>query len=192
MNKKLPTIQIKGKEYVMVKDRVIEFNERCPEGSIITEIVKNDDKSVVVKATVYPDSKNQEKRFVGHSEAYREGNMGDVPVEVAETSAVGRALGMMGIGVLEGIASADEIKKATGTGKPASDKQKNMILSLAKEKGFDITEEQVAGLSTVQASQKITKLMGMKSPEKSNSQIKAEDAVTMDIGYEDIPVVDSE
>ena len=37
--------------------------------------------------------------------------MGDVALEVAETSAVGRALGFAGIGIDTGIASADEIRK---------------------------------------------------------------------------------
>ncbi len=35
------------------------------------------------------------------------------PYEVAETSAVGRALGFAGYGIIEGIASADEMVKAT-------------------------------------------------------------------------------
>lgn len=108
---KLPTIDIKGKEYVMVKDRIIRFNELYLEGSITTEILKNDENSVVVKAQVFTD-KDSKRIFTGHSEAYRgDGMMGDVPVEVAETSAVGRALAMMGIGIIESVASAEEMLK---------------------------------------------------------------------------------
>ena len=127
MPKKLPTISIKGKDYVMVKDRILAFNELYPKGRIITEIIKNDELSVVCKARVYPDVSNLDRAFTGHSEAYRgNGQMGQVPVEVAETSAVGRALAMMGIGIVDSIASADEIKKANGlienarTGQPSS------------------------------------------------------------------------
>lgn len=114
---KLPTIDIKGKEYVMVKDRLVYFNENYA-GSITTEVIKNDQTSVVVKATVTIPATNgseigrPEQVFTGHSEAYRKGNMGDVPVEVAETSAVGRALAMMGIGIIDSVASADEIRKS--------------------------------------------------------------------------------
>ena len=48
MKKKLPTINIKDKPYVMVKDKVLAFNEDYPEGMIFTEIVKNDKESVVL------------------------------------------------------------------------------------------------------------------------------------------------
>jgi hypothetical protein len=107
---KLPTIDIKGKEYVMVKDRIIAFNEMYPKGAIATDIISNTDKSVVVKAYVRPEP---DRIFTGHSEAFRgQGMMGNVPVEVAETSAVGRALAMLGIGIIEGVASADEVMKA--------------------------------------------------------------------------------
>ena len=37
--------------------------------------------------------------------------MGNVVLEVAETSAVGRALGFAGIGIDTGIVSADEMRK---------------------------------------------------------------------------------
>ena len=47
MAKKLPTIKVQGgKEYVMVKDRVIAFNEIYKDGSIQTEIVRDDDKDL--------------------------------------------------------------------------------------------------------------------------------------------------
>ena len=34
LNEKLPKMNIKGKEYVMVKDRVAAFRQACPGGSI--------------------------------------------------------------------------------------------------------------------------------------------------------------
>jgi len=36
-NGSLPTISIKGKDYVLVKDRILYFNEVCPNGAIQTE-----------------------------------------------------------------------------------------------------------------------------------------------------------
>lgn len=105
------TINIKGKEYVPVSERVKEFHEQVSENEsyqITTEIISNTDKMVVVKALVEIDGKT----FTGHSQAeWGVGMMGKVALEVAETSAIGRALGFAGFGIVDGIASADEINK---------------------------------------------------------------------------------
>ena len=130
---KLNTINIKGKEYVMVKDRILAFNEIYPNGSIYTEILVNDDKSVVVKATVRTDAGLNGRNFTGHSEAYRSGNMGGVAVEVAETSAVGRALAMLGIGIIESVASADEIVKAKFNSRDIIDKKAKAVDSFIND-----------------------------------------------------------
>lgn len=113
---KAKAIQIKGKDYVLVSDRVLYFNETYPNGAIITERVESDNPQMeVIKAVVIPDVKTPERRFTGYSQAIR----GDwyinktSALENAETSAVGRALAFMGIGVIESIASVDEIKKTT-------------------------------------------------------------------------------
>jgi len=109
----LPTIDIKGKKYVLVKDRILYFNETYPVGSIITELLsKTEDKQIIIRATVYPDDSG--RKFVGHSQAVMgEGTVNKTAaLENAETSAVGRALAMMGIGIVDSIASVDEINKA--------------------------------------------------------------------------------
>ena len=55
-------------------------------------------------------------------------------LENASTSAVGRALGYMGIGVIESIASADEMAKATtNTARFATDKQIKWMRDTAHE-----------------------------------------------------------
>lgn len=108
-------INIKGKSYVLVADRVLYFNETYEKGSIETELVSApESKYIIVRATVSPDG---ERKFTGYSQA----TIGDgyinktSALENAETSAVGRALAFMGIGVIESIASADEINKAKNT-----------------------------------------------------------------------------
>jgi hypothetical protein len=104
-------IKIKGKDYVLVKDRILAFNEMYPDGSIETELLsKPEDKLVVMKATITIAT----GKFTGHSQA-EVGSAGvnkTAALENAETSAVGRALAMMGIGVLDSIASVDEMAKA--------------------------------------------------------------------------------
>ena len=137
----MKTINIKGKEYVPVVERVKEFHKLHPEGEIEThvlsmgeDIISEDgkqifksDKRVIVKAVI--KFKVEDKisgvtstlgtsrwaTFTGHSQAvFGEGHMGDVALEVAETSAIGRALGFANIGLIDGIASADEMRKVSG------------------------------------------------------------------------------
>jgi len=112
----MKTINIKGKEYVPVVERVKEFHKIFPDGDISTEIVSNDETRVVVKAVISTTTKKAEedmyRQFTGHSQAeWGKGMMGGVALEVAETSAIGRALGFANIGLLDGIASADEMRK---------------------------------------------------------------------------------
>ena len=109
-------IDFKGKLYVLVSYRVLYFNETYPDGSITTELVSQPDADlVIIKATVKP---NEKQTFTGYSQAtWGEGYINKTSaLENAETSAVGRALAFMGIGVIESIASVDEINK---TGYPA-------------------------------------------------------------------------
>jgi len=108
-------VDIKGKQYVLVSDRVIFFNEIYKDGCITSQIISPvESQVVVVKAVVYPEGLNG-RYFTGHAqEVVGEGYINKTAaLENCETSAVGRALGFMGIGVIESIASADEINKAT-------------------------------------------------------------------------------
>lgn len=110
----MKTINIKGKEYVPVVERVKEFHERYPQGQITTEIVADDGKRVTIKATVVFIRDEDKLTYTGHSQAeWGKGMMGAVALEVAETSAIGRALGFANIGLIDGIASADEMRKAS-------------------------------------------------------------------------------
>lgn len=103
----MKTINIKGKEYVPVVERVKEAHKQDTDISITTEVVEFGTR-ISVKATVTFKGKT----FTGHSQAeYGKGMMGDVALEIAETSAVGRALGFANIGLIDGIASADEMRK---------------------------------------------------------------------------------
>ena len=104
----MKTINIKGKEYVPVVERVKEAHKLDENVSITTEIIAEVGNRVSVQATVIFKGKT----FTGHSQAeYGKGMMGDVALEVAETSAVGRALGFANVGLVDGIASADEMRK---------------------------------------------------------------------------------
>lgn len=114
MNLKDKAIDIKGKSYVLVSDRILAFNEDYPNGSIQTQLISSDNSTYVIKAIVCPDVTKPERVFTGYSQAKIGQGMVNqtAALENCETSAVGRALAMMGIGVLDSVASVDEIRKA--------------------------------------------------------------------------------
>lgn len=117
-------VNIKGKQYVLVADRINYFNDEYKNGCIHTELISEpESKHVVMKAIVTPDVKVPERKFTGYSQAVVGQGMVNTTsaLENAETSAVGRALALMGIGVIESVASVDEIRKATSAPAPASE-----------------------------------------------------------------------
>lgn len=112
-------VNIKGKAYVQVSDRIVYFNEEYPNGMIQTDIYRWEGASITCVAKVTPDAEKPDRFFTGYAqEVIGEGMVNKTAaLENAETSAVGRALGMMGIGVIESIASVDEINKAQNAAK---------------------------------------------------------------------------
>tara|TARA_R100000808_G_scaffold7129_1_gene21032 strand:+ start:11868 stop:12569 length:702 start_codon:yes stop_codon:yes gene_type:complete len=121
----IKTVKIGGKDYVMVDERLRIFHEIYPNGSIETTVnietefltylaTKSQAPVLAVRAVVTPDVSVPERFFTGH--AYEvEGstfiNDGSA-LENCETSAVGRALAMLNIGLIGDVASFDEVANA--------------------------------------------------------------------------------
>lgn len=105
------TARLGGNDYVMVSGRVLLAHDDNPERlSIETEIVWRDQDSITVKASVV----TRKGLFTGHATSYlKTGSPQEkkTPLEVAETSAIGRALGIAGYAVDGGIASGDEMQR---------------------------------------------------------------------------------
>ena len=123
---KMKTVDIKGKPYVMVKDRILYFNEIHPEGSIRTELIEMTER-FIIKATVTPDYSRPELCYTGHAEEVIGANQinNTSALENCETSAIGRAMALMGIGILESVASADEVVNAIHQQNGQSTKSEN-------------------------------------------------------------------
>ena len=106
-------IQIKGKDYIEVNERVKQFHKDYPNGSITTELIEMTDR-FITKTTVIPDVKNPDRKFTGI--AYEKEDSTFInktsALENCETSSVGRALGMLGIGIDTSIASYNEVANA--------------------------------------------------------------------------------
>ena len=116
VNGEISMIDLKGKNYAMVPERVTAFRKLFPDGFIKTEIVSHDGQTVVMQAVAgYYD--NGVPVILASGLAQETKGFGMVNktsyIENCETSAVGRALGMMGLGVNGGgICSAEELANA--------------------------------------------------------------------------------
>lgn len=114
---KLKTVNIKGKEYVQVHERVRAFREVFPKYRLISEIISvgedgNGGGIVTMKASVLDENGNV--LATGHAqEKEASSNVNRTSyIENCETSAFGRALGNLGIGIDTSFATADEVESA--------------------------------------------------------------------------------
>ena len=103
------------KDYVDVAQRVKAFRRLYPQGFIKTEFVRLEGGFCVMRATAgFYDGGTAVVISTGTAQESQDANMINKTsyIENCETSAIGRALGMAGIGIDGGIASADEMQNA--------------------------------------------------------------------------------
>lgn len=119
----MKSVNIKGKEYITVNERLIFFRTQPQyKGWRISEdVVSLDEKEGLFKVTII----NPEgfEMAVAHAQEYRDSSYINKTsfVENGFTSALGRALGYLGIGIDTAIASADEVQTAVNN-QPKDDK----------------------------------------------------------------------
>lgn len=131
------------KEYAEVNQRVKAFRMVYPNGTILTEIVKDDDIKIIMRANIY--GLGDELLATGTAEEIR--GSSDInrtsALENCETSAVGRALGFAGFGIDTSIASYEETLNAQMQqegAKLASSTEKAGFIASANAKGLDYHE----------------------------------------------------
>lgn len=108
----MKSINIKGKNYVMVNERVLEFRRLYPNWSLESDIVAMDSDSVTIKAIVRDENGVVRATGLANEEKLASTINKTSFIENCETSAWGRALGCLGIGIQDSIASAEEVKMA--------------------------------------------------------------------------------
>lgn len=137
----MKTINIQGKEYVTVNERVKEFHKLYPQGCIKTEVINQTENSVTMMAFVYPEGLSG-RFFTGIAhEVQDNGYINKTShFENCETSAVGRALGFLGIGIDTSIASADEVDRVVEKTPEYQSQKKKTLRSIE-----DWTIEQIKG-----------------------------------------------
>ena len=117
----MKTINIKGKEYVEVNERIKYFKSNYDNTAILTYLVSDEGGKCIFKAEVLVEG---ECVATGHAYEVEGSTFINKTsyIENCETSAVGRALGNFGIGIDTSVASAEEVTNAinnqNGTAQP--------------------------------------------------------------------------
>ena len=110
----LKTIDIKGKAYVEVNERIKAFWKLYPEGRLETKLLSIENGTCIMKAEAYKDKANEKPDATGT--AYEQEGSTFINktsyIENCETSAIGRCLGILGIGIDTSVASAEEVETA--------------------------------------------------------------------------------
>ena len=145
-NATIKKVDIKGKAYAEVNERIRVFRMLYPEGRISTEMLSNDNGVCVFKAVIT----DGDGHILGTGHSYEKEGNGFINatsyIENCETSAVGRALGMCGIGIDTSVASYEEvgnaIKQQEGKKKtePATKEQRQEFINYVTEAGADLTD----------------------------------------------------
>lgn len=108
----MKTINIHGKEYVEVNERIIYFRKHYKDWSLTSDFVELSENKCVIKAEV----KNEDGRVIADGIAQEIKGSSYINktsfIENCQTSAWGRALGNLGIGIDTSIASAFEVNNA--------------------------------------------------------------------------------
>ena len=142
----MKTINIHGKQYVEVKERIKYFREIHKDWGLTSEILDLSDERCVIKATIT----NAEDRVIATGIAYETKGSSYINktsfIENCETSAWGRALANLGIGLDVAISSADEVLNAKSQdNKAVPDKIKmngrvleNLLKGIAEGKSEDV------------------------------------------------------
>ena len=135
-NLEIKTLPLGKKNYAEVAERVTAFRKLYPEGQILTRLVKYEDRIVIFSATVTDGERvlatGTAKEVEGSSNINRTS-----AIENCETSAVGRALGFLGLTGGGSIASYEEVEKAKlqqDGMKLASTKEKDGMMATIKAK----------------------------------------------------------
>ena len=145
-NEQIKTIDIKGKEYSEVAQRIKAFRMIYPDGIIDTQMVSNENGVCVFKAQVGYYEEDGCVRWLGTGYAQEKEDSSFINktsyIENCETSAVGRALGMAGFGIDVSVASAEEVANAIANQEPTQKEADFYKLTFGRNEGKTLKEVQ--------------------------------------------------
>ena len=158
VNKELSTVDIKGKDYVVVPQRVKAFRMLYPDGFILTDILSHENGVIVMQANAGYYDEIGNPKVLGTGLAFEKADSSYINktsyIENCETSAIGRALGFLGLGIDAAICSAEELMNAMNNqGKPVPQSNKPANAEVAKQE-------------TLPLEQRVNKALGVKEEQK--------------------------
>ncbi len=134
--------------YVPVAERIEKFYERFPEGKILTQVVEHnrEDGFVLVRAEIYRLPEDASPAATGHAYEYKDAGYVQKGsyIEVAETSAVGRALAFLNFETKRGIASCEEMEKFARSERAATAAASGTSSSAGRTAGGEATARDAA------------------------------------------------
>ena len=173
----MKTINIHGKQYVEVKERIKYFRENFKDWSLTSEVIDLTEDRCVIKATI----SNEKGRVIASGIAYESKGSSYINktsfIENCETSAWGRALANIGIGLDVAIASADEVLNAKAQDKSKKPKIEKltdakfsaMVVAIGEGKGDTVRERLCKYKISNKQQAKIDELLSAdKKEEKTN------------------------
>ena len=171
----LATVKIKGKDYVMVNERIKAFRNNFKGFSLETEIIDITDESCTMRAVVRDDT----GRIIATGTAQERKQSSNINntsyVENCETSAWGRALGNLGIGVDTSICSAEELSFALTNQKATEEREQSEKAEKQATKNFQKDMDSAEPIITNATLEKLNTLIAEmhKSPEQVARAYKA-------------------
>lgn len=106
----MKTINIRGKEYITVNERLKAFRREFKDYALIGRIIEQTPDSVIFEAQIIDDKGTIRANGFARETTQKGGVNKFAMLENAETSAWGRALGNFGIGIDNAVCTADELE----------------------------------------------------------------------------------
>jgi hypothetical protein len=179
------TIKIKGKDYVTVSERLKHLAENY-QYAINTDYKYFEERKMwVVKASLLIHKNGGVFEYTGLAQEIESNNYKEVnhtsALENAETSAVGRACAMAGIGIDGGIASAEEVNKAINRVDEVGEEARLKLLAMLENTTYEERQKEqlamrIEDIKTQEEFQKAYQNLEM-------NQIQDKDRIAMGLSY---------
>lgn len=141
-NEQIKTTDIKGKEYAEVNQRIKVFRMLYPNGSIATNLESLKDGVVVMSCEV----RDENGKLLSRAYAYEKEDSSFINktsfIENCCTSATGRALGYLGIGIDTSVASYEEVANAIANQEMTQEDADAYKLTFGRNEGKTLKETQ--------------------------------------------------